>query len=168
MEDNSQLCLDYILNTFGTKKIPTDPHQSRVSQIISKLLAGETITGCRLYKTSVAKDGTPDYNFKTIVLTTYVNTLAMRSIDNKARYTILNPAFRVLFSDYFNKVISSYSSEESEIRPCKVNITKNIQGYKPAFVKEHHVLVKVVIKLPNSAEEINSVQMYPQVEPVVD
>jgi len=138
--------VDIVIKSYGGRRfqVPADiSNQDRISQIISSLENKQYVTGCKIYENSLNKDKVVDESVKTIVMTTFINTAFIKTIEN-SRDVLVTQQFKEALNQFF----TGYQHKVLVFKSIKKDENGQLPRWVPKWVNKNHVLVKVVIKIP--------------------
>lgn len=145
-EKNIKTCITYIISNIGGYKLNTS--NNRIHDIIDIMSKGDKVVGCVLYKNSYNSDKVIDNNYKTVILTTYIDT--SRNIIDNFRSLLFTSDFREQFHNYFDEYLKNISNDYK----LKIHITGKLPDRKPTFVTNDHILIKVTMKIRKNEKEL--------------
>jgi hypothetical protein len=139
-----------VVSNFGGRKFVCNSEvpEKRLLQIVENLKKDPmSVTGCKIYESSLNSDKTVDTTKRTVVFSSFINLKFLGFPKKEAKKVVLSHHMRKMLNTTFEKISVQLDGSLS-----KVMVFKKLDDIKiPEFVeknKQDFVFVKVVMKLP--------------------
>jgi hypothetical protein len=149
-QNDLETVFKHVVSSFGGRKFVcvSEVPEERLSQIVENLQKEPlSVTGCKMYDTSLNSDKTVDNTKKTVVFSSFLNLKFLGIPRKEAKKVVLSHHMRERLNEVFEKTAVKFNGSVT-----KVMAFKNVDDIKvPDFVEKHKkdfVFVKIVMKLP--------------------